>query len=119
MATAEEVGPSRTGGTDHECSCIHVSIGLHTVVPFKRLLLPSPLCSCTGARDLDSSKLSKSHALNIGEVEVTEFVSSTDQYYVAVSLLYYGFVQIEVSFYSKYSVRCCFVKVSIFISHSC
>ena len=39
MATAEEAGPSRAGGTDHEYSCIHELIGPHTVVPFKRLLV--------------------------------------------------------------------------------
>ena len=39
MPTAEEAGPSRADGTDHEYSCMHEPIVPHTVVPFKRTLL--------------------------------------------------------------------------------
>ena len=39
MATAEEVGPSRAGSTDHEYSWIHEPVGPHIVVPFKQRLV--------------------------------------------------------------------------------
>ena len=39
MPTAEEAGPSRADGTDHEYSCIHQPIVPHTVVPFKQMLI--------------------------------------------------------------------------------
>ena len=47
MATAGEVGPNRAGGTDHEYSCIHKPVGLHTIVPFKQRLIRQ--CYCLGA----------------------------------------------------------------------
>ena len=37
-ATAEEAGPRRAGGTEHEYSCIHEPVGLRTVVLFKQRL---------------------------------------------------------------------------------
>ena len=49
MATAEEAGPSRAGGRDHECSRIHEPVGPHTVAPFKQRLLQHQSCCSQGS----------------------------------------------------------------------